>query len=344
MDTFGLKIIASDGVFYEGRCKKLIIPAPDGEKGILANHENMVIAVNVGVAHMSLDGEEWKDIAVGVGFVEIVNNRVTLIVDTAEKPEDIDVRRAQEQKERAEERLRQQQSIQQYYHTQASLARAMNRLRVNIKFCGKNTKKILVISSVPNEGKSSVSVQLWKMLAEAGFPSVLVDVDLRKSMLKSRHNFSYEGELKGLDYYLSGLAEYQDVIYKTNIENGYIVPCSNLLENPSALLEDPRMKEMLDHLAEDYRYVIIDSPPLDSVSDGLLIGAMCDGAILVVRSGMTSRTLIKHSLQQLERIQCKLLGTVLNRVETTSRAYSKYYGKYGKYYQDSYGPETSSGK
>ena len=54
MDTFGLKIIASDGVFYEGRCKKLIIPAPDGEKGILANHENMVIAVNVGVAHMSL--------------------------------------------------------------------------------------------------------------------------------------------------------------------------------------------------------------------------------------------------------------------------------------------------
>lgn len=105
MDTFGLKIIASDGVFYEGRCKKLIIPAPDGEKGILANHENMVIAVNVGVAHMSLDGDEWKDIAVGVGFVEIVNNRVTLIVDTAEKPEDIDVRRAQEQKERAEERL-----------------------------------------------------------------------------------------------------------------------------------------------------------------------------------------------------------------------------------------------
>ena len=69
MDTFGLKIIASDGVFYEGRCKKLIIPAPDGEKGILANHENMVIAVNVGVAHMSLDGEDWKDSAVGVQVV-----------------------------------------------------------------------------------------------------------------------------------------------------------------------------------------------------------------------------------------------------------------------------------
>ena len=101
------------------------------EKGILAHHENMVIAVTVGIARMNVDGTEWKEIAVGTGFAEIVNNRVTLIVDTAEKPEDIDVRRAREQKERAEEQLRQKQSIQQYYHTQASLARAMNRLRLS---------------------------------------------------------------------------------------------------------------------------------------------------------------------------------------------------------------------
>ena len=124
MDTFGLKIIASDKVFYEGRCRKLIIPAPDGEKGILPNHENMVIAIVVGTAKVQLAGEdEWRDLAVGTGFAEIVNNRVTLLVDTAERPEDIDVRRAQEQ-------MRQKQSIQEYYHTQASLARAMTRLRV----------------------------------------------------------------------------------------------------------------------------------------------------------------------------------------------------------------------
>lgn len=131
MDTFGLKIIASDKVFYEGRCKKLIIPAVDGEKGILPNHENMVIAIAVGTARVELAGEdEWRDIAVGTGFAEIVNNRVTLLVDTAEKPEDIDVRHAREQQERAEEQMRQKQSIQEYYHSQASLARAMNRLRV----------------------------------------------------------------------------------------------------------------------------------------------------------------------------------------------------------------------
>ena len=97
MDTFGLKIIASDKVFYEGRCRKLIIPAPDGQKGILPNHENMVIAIVVGTAKVQLAGEdEWRDLAVGTGFAEIVNNRVTLLVDTAERPEDIDIRRAQE--------------------------------------------------------------------------------------------------------------------------------------------------------------------------------------------------------------------------------------------------------
>ena len=130
MDTFGLKIIASDKVFYEGRCRNLVIPSPDGEVGLLPHHENMVIAIEVGIARMQVEEGEWSEIAVGTGFAEIVNNRVTLLVDTAERPEDIDVRRAQEQKERAQEQMRQKRSIQQYYHTQASLARAMNRLRL----------------------------------------------------------------------------------------------------------------------------------------------------------------------------------------------------------------------
>ena len=82
MDTFGLRIIASDKVFFNGRCKKLTIPAPDGEKGVLAHHENMVIAVVVGIARMESTEGEVTEIAVGTGFAEIVNNRVTLLVDT----------------------------------------------------------------------------------------------------------------------------------------------------------------------------------------------------------------------------------------------------------------------
>ena len=195
---------------------------------------------------------------------------------------------------------------------------ALNRLRVNIKFCGKNTKKIVITSSVPNEGKSTVSVRLWKLLSEAGFPTVLVDVDLRKSEIQKK--YQVEGIKEGLNHFLSGLAEYEDV-----------VPVTTLLENPSALLEDPRLGELLDRLAEDYRYVIIDTPPLDNISDGALIASMSDGAVLVVRCGETSKALVRQSLQQLDRVGCPVLGTVLNRAEIRSGAYKKYDRKESRY-------------
>lgn len=131
MDTFGLKIIASDRIFYDGRCIQMVLPAPDGEVGILANHENMVIAVTVGDARIEVEEGKWVDLAVGAGFAEVVNNRVTVLVDTAERPEEIDVRRAKEARERAQEQMRQKLSIKEYYRTQASLARAMNRLKVS---------------------------------------------------------------------------------------------------------------------------------------------------------------------------------------------------------------------
>lgn len=218
---------------------------------------------------------------------------------------------------------------------------ALNRLRVNIKFCGKNTKKILITSSVPGEGKSTVAVQLWKMLAEAGFKAVLVDTDLRKSVLKDRVRFKSEKDIKDLRYYLSGLAEYEEIVYETDIQNGYIVPVISTLENPSSMLEDARLGQLFEHLSAEYRYIIVDSLPLDSVSDGSLVAPFCDGALFIVRSGITSRKLVRASLRQLERTGCRLLGIVLNRVEVKSRAYKKYYGKYGENYYSYYGTEKS---
>ena len=219
---------------------------------------------------------------------------------------------------------------------------AMNRLRINVKFCGKNTKKILLTSCMPNEGKSTVSSYLWKMLAEAGFSTVMVD--LRKSVQMQRMQVENASETKGLNHYLSGMAEYEDVVYKTNIENAYIVPCTQLLENPSPLLEDARFRELLDRLAGEYRFVIVDTPPLGSVSDGALIASMCDGAILVVRAGQTPKAMIKQSLYEIEQSGCKLLGTVLNRAEVSTRGYGKY-GKYGNYgYGYGYEPDTKHKK
>ena len=133
MDTFGLRIIASDKVFFNGRCKKLTIPAPDGEKGVLAHHENMVFPVEVGELRiLEEDGNTILGVT-GTGFAQMINNRATVIVDTCEYPEEIDLRRAQEAKERAEEQLRQKQSIEEYHRSKASLARAMARLKAGSK-------------------------------------------------------------------------------------------------------------------------------------------------------------------------------------------------------------------
>ena len=131
-NTFYLKIISANRVFFSGRCRSLIVPEYDGQKEILAHHEDMVIAIDEGEMRFQPEGtDNWEYAVVGMGFVEIVNNRVTMLVQTAEKPEDIDARLAQEQMEYAEEKLRQKQSIQEYYRTQASLSRAMNRLKVS---------------------------------------------------------------------------------------------------------------------------------------------------------------------------------------------------------------------
>ena len=180
------------------------------------------------------------------------------------------------------------------------------------------------------------------MLAEAGFPTVLVDADLRKSVMKQRFQLDYDKEAtKGLNHYLSGMAEYEDVVYSTNVPNGYMVPCTQLLENPSALLEDIRFKELLNTLSDNYRFVIIDTPPLGSVSDGALIASLCDGAVLIVRAGVTSKKVIQQSMHEIQQSGCKLLGTVLNRADTKGRAYGKY-GKYGYGYGYGYGYESSS--
>lgn len=130
MNTFSLKVIATDKVFYDGKCTALIIPALDGEREILAHHENMVIATKEGEVRCRTDeSSDWKKAVVGVGFVHIANNRVTMLVDTAERPEDIDAVRAKQAYERAVEQLRQKQSIQEYHMSRASLARAMARLK-----------------------------------------------------------------------------------------------------------------------------------------------------------------------------------------------------------------------
>lgn len=228
-----------------------------------------------------------------------------------------------------------------------AMEEAINRLRINISFLGTDVRKIMVISTLPNEGKSFVAMQLWHQIAQAGTPTILLDGDMRKSVMADKYEIVSEDkkELRGISHYLSSDDSIKDAVYKTQWENGDILPNIDNVVNPSMLLESERFEEMLHYMEKRYRYVFIDSPPLSLVSDGERIGNLCDGAILVVRGGVTSKHLVKNSIRQLERANCPLLGIVLNRVEGSKSGYyykrygGRYYGKkyYGsKYYSDTY--------
>ena len=128
-NTFSLKVIACDRIFFDDRCTQVVLPLHDGEKAIQAHHENMVFAVEIG--EIRITDENGKEIMgiTGTGFAQIIKNPAQLLEDTSPYPQDIDIRRPNEPKHRAEEQLRQKQSIQEYHRSKASLARAMERLK-----------------------------------------------------------------------------------------------------------------------------------------------------------------------------------------------------------------------
>jgi len=131
-DTFCLEILTVDKQFFVGQAESLIMPIQDGKYGVMSGHESTVTAIVPGELQFKADGE-WHTAVVSDGFAEITPEYAVVLVSSAERPEEIDVKRAEAAKELAEERLRNKQSVIEYYNTSAALARAMARLQAHRK-------------------------------------------------------------------------------------------------------------------------------------------------------------------------------------------------------------------
>lgn len=128
MNTFSLEILASDKKFFTGRAEFLKVPSADGEVGVMAHHQNMIAAIVPGILTFKTEDGEIHEASVSAGIAQVMNNRVKVFVLSAERPEDIDVIRAKEAKEIAEEKLRQKRSLEEYHLSQLAVKRAMSRL------------------------------------------------------------------------------------------------------------------------------------------------------------------------------------------------------------------------
>lgn len=216
---------------------------------------------------------------------------------------------------------------------------SFNSLRTNLSFCGDNVKLIVFTSCTPDEGKSSTVMELARSVAENGKKVLLVDADLRKSVLIGRYHVKAKDGIRGLTHYLSGQVKLEEVLLETNIENMDIVFAGRMTPNPTELLGNHYFDALLEYGRAKYDYVLIDTPPLGSVIDTAVIAPKVDGAVLVVECNKCSYRFVQDMKKQLEVADTRILGVVLNKVKVERGSYyRKYYkGYYKGYYNKYYG-------
>lgn len=221
---------------------------------------------------------------------------------------------------------------------------ALNTLSTNLSFAGGDIKKIMVTSCHPQEGKSFVSMNLMRSFAEQGMRVVLIDADIRASMLQLRYDIQISGlregeRYPGLTRYLAGRCGVDDVLARTNIPNAWMILAGSTVKNSLPFFNTPRLKNLLDALSQRFDVILIDVPPIGTIIDAAKIAPLCDGTLVVVQSNAISHSHLTNALRQIEKTGCPLLGTVLNQFD--NRTYSdKYY--YQNSYYSKYNPESLS--
>ena len=204
-------------------------------------------------------------------------------------------------------------------------AEALNSICTNLSFVGRNMKRFLFTSCTENEGKSSLVMHIMQNLAQRNKRVVVVDCDLRKSVLLAHFDIYMEGEITGLAHYLAGYNSLEEVIYATDIPGAYLIPAGKDIANPMPLLDSEDFKQLMDYLAQNFDVVLVDAPPIGMVVDAAVIGKYCDGSVMVVAHGKRRKSELVDAVKQIRQSGCPVIGCIINRVSVRTRSERKYY-------------------
>lgn len=225
-------------------------------------------------------------------------------------------------------------------HPMSSAAESCRMIRTNLTFMGveRPLRTLVVTSSGPREGKTTIATNLAISLAQSGKRVLLIDTDLRRPRVHKA--MAIENAELGATSVMSGSVALQDALVRSEQTPGLcILPCGPIPETPSELLHQAGFRALLSQAADDFDVVLLDSPPLGAVTDAAIIAPQVDGVIVVVNSNRTTRESLRGALRQLRDVSANVAGGVLNNVDI----HSNRYGSYQYYYRrDGYYSEADT--
>lgn len=201
-------------------------------------------------------------------------------------------------------------------------------LRTNLQFCGQSIKTIAFTSCKENEGKTTVTLGIAKSFAELGKDVLVIDADMRKSVMAGRNTDAKNPD--GLSEVINGLANLENCVYRTQFPNLHILFAGKYPPNPAELLDKNFFAALLKATRNKYDYVFIDTPPLGAVIDAAVVGSQCDGTVLVLGNQKMHCRQAQDVVEQLKKSECHVLGVVRNQSQTHGSGYYKHRGYYYK--------------
>jgi polysaccharide biosynthesis transport protein len=222
----------------------------------------------------------------------------------------------------------------------SSIAESYRQLRTSLLLssAGHPPRTLLFTSSQPAEGKTTTSVNTAISLAQTGSAVLILDADLRRP---SVHKIFGIRNSAGLSNYLTGEADLTTLI-QVSMPNLYVLPVGPIPPNPAELLGSTKMKQVIETLAANFDYVIVDSPPVSSFADSLILSSLVEGVIIVVKGGVTPREMAQRTKAHLQSVGAKILGVVINQIKLQPHDYYYYSTYYSRYYYGSGEKEEGS--